>query len=534
MAHEKVVVRFPPSPTGYLHIGGARTALFNWLFARQKGGKFILRIEDTDRQRSTDEATKAILESMEWLGLDWDEGPYFQSRRYDLYEDFIERLISKGQAYHCHCSPDELEQKRKEAMAKGLKPKYDGKCRDLGLGPAPGSVVRLKTPLVGITRFNDLVKGAIRFDNEELDDLVLKRSDGSPTYHLAVVADDINLGITHIIRGDDHVNNTPRQILIYKAIGESLPQYAHVPMILGTDRARLSKRHGAMSVLAYRDEGYLPHALINSLVRLGWSYGDQERFTIEELIDKFSLKNVGKSAGIFNADKMLDLNAGYIRETSNDILAELVTPFLKKSGFQVATFVNGTEYLEFIKNTIPDVTILDLMLPDIDGMDMCKVLRRDSKYDNMSIIILSGRIDESDTILGLELGADDYVKKPFSPKELAVRVKTVLRRKAPQNAQPENKINIDNKIVIDIDRYEVHVDGELVALTPTEYRILKMLAEKNGNVLKREEILYNLWGNEKIVVDHTVDVHIKHLREKLEPYADLVKNVRGVGYKLGN
>ena len=333
MAHEKVVVRFPPSPTGYLHIGGARTALFNWLFARQKGGKFILRIEDTDRQRSTDEATKAILESMEWLGLDWDEGPYFQSRRYDLYEDFIERLISKGQAYHCHCSPDELEQKRKEAMARGLKPKYDGKCRDLGLGPAPGSVVRLKTPLSGITQFHDLIKGTIRFDNEELDDLILKRSDGSPTYHLAVVADDINLGITHIIRGDDHVNNTPRQILIYKAIGESLPQYAHVPMILGPDRARLSKRHGAMSVLAYRDMGYLPQALINSLVRLGWSYGDQERFTIEELIDKFSLKNVGKSAGIFNTDKMLDLNAWYIRETSNDILAELLTPFLKKTGF---------------------------------------------------------------------------------------------------------------------------------------------------------------------------------------------------------
>ncbi len=214
-------------------------------------------------------------------------------------------------------------------------------------------------------------------------------------------------------------------------------------------------------------------------------------------------------------------------------ILELTSIHLKKSGFQVATFVNGTEYLEFIKNTTPDVTILDLMLPDIDGMDMCKVLRRDSKYDNMSIIILSGRIDESDTILGLELGADDYVKKPFSPKELAVRVKTVLRRKAPKNVQPENKINIDNKIVIDIDRYEVHVDGELVALTPTEYRILKMLAEKNGNVLKREEILYNLWGNEKIVVDHTVDVHIKHLREKLGPYANIVKNVRGVGYKLG-
>jgi DNA-binding response OmpR family regulator len=215
-------------------------------------------------------------------------------------------------------------------------------------------------------------------------------------------------------------------------------------------------------------------------------------------------------------------------------ILELTSIHLKKSGFQVATFISGVDYLDFIKNTTPDVTILDLMLPDMDGMDMCKAIRRDSKFDNMSIIILSGRIDESDTILGLELGADDYVKKPFSPKELAVRVKTVLRRKAPQAAPVENKINIDNKILIDADRYEVYVDGKLAALTPTEYRILKMLAEKNGNVLKREEILYNLWGNEKIVVDHTVDVHIKHLREKLGPYANFVKNVRGVGYKLGN
>lgn len=214
-------------------------------------------------------------------------------------------------------------------------------------------------------------------------------------------------------------------------------------------------------------------------------------------------------------------------------ILELTSIHLKKSGFQVATFTSGSEYIEFIENTTPDVTILDLMLPDMDGMDMCKQLRRDNKFDNMSIIILSGRIDESDTILGLELGADDYVKKPFSPKELAVRVKTVLRRKAPAQAQEENKINIDNKVIIDVDKYEVFVDDKLVSLTPTEYRILKMLAEKNGNVLKREEILYNLWGNEKIVVDHTVDVHIKHLREKLGPYANLVKNVRGVGYKLG-
>ncbi len=334
MPQKKIITRFPPSPTGYLHIGGARTALFNWLFARQNNGKFILRIEDTDRERSTDDATKAILESMEWLGLDWDEGPYFQSQRYDIYNGVIEHLLSIGQAYHCHCSPEELEQRRKEARAKGLKPKYDGKCRELGLGPAPGSVVRLKIPKTGVTHFNDLIKGSIRFDNEELDDLILRRSDGSPTYHLAVVADDISLGVNYVIRGDDHVNNTPRQILIYNALNEPLPRYAHVPMILGPDKTRLSKRHGALSVLTYRDMGYLPHALLNSLARLGWSYGDQEKFTLEELIEKFSLTNVGKSAGEFNAEKMLDLNARYIRESSDEFLAKKLIPFLEQMGFK--------------------------------------------------------------------------------------------------------------------------------------------------------------------------------------------------------
>jgi glutamyl-tRNA synthetase len=332
LTHEKVITRFPPSPTGYLHIGGARTALFNWLFARQNGGTFILRIEDTDKERSSDEATKAIIESMEWLGLDWDEGPYFQSQRYDIYNSFINRLIETDQAYHCHCTPEELDKKRNDAKAKGLKPKYDGKCRDLGLGPGPGSVVRLKTPLTGQTRVDDLVKGPISFDNEELDDLILKRSDGSPTYHMAVVADDISLNINHIIRGDDHVNNTPRQILIYKALGEPIPRYAHVPMILGPDKTRLSKRHGATSVLAYRDMGYLPHALLNALARLGWSFGDQEKFSKEELIEKFSLDNVGKSAGVFNAEKLLDLNAWYLRETSDEILADEVMPFLGRLG----------------------------------------------------------------------------------------------------------------------------------------------------------------------------------------------------------
>jgi glutamyl-tRNA synthetase len=334
MTHDKVVTRFPPSPTGYLHIGGARTALFNWLFARQKKGKFVLRIEDTDKERSTDEATRAIVESLEWLGIDWDEGPYFQSQRYPIYLEMVERLLSSEKAYYCHCSPGELEARREAAKALGLKPKYDGKCRDRGLGPGPNAVVRLKSPQGGKTVFHDLVKGSISFQNEELDDLVLWRSDGSPTYHLAVVVDDITMGITTVIRGDDHVNNTPRQILIYQALGEPLPHYAHVPMILGPDRTRLSKRHGATSVLAYREMGYLPHALLNALARVGWSYGDQEKFTVQELIEKFSLENVGKSAGIFNPEKLLDLNAQYIRESDSKDLGAALIPFLEKLGFK--------------------------------------------------------------------------------------------------------------------------------------------------------------------------------------------------------
>ena len=334
MNEKTVVTRFPPSPTGYLHIGGARTALYNWLFARRHRGKFILRIEDTDKERSTADATRAIVESLEWLGLDWDEGPYFQSRRYPVYWTFVQRLLSSGKAYYCHCTPEELDQRRREAMAKGLKPKYDGRCREMELGPGPQAVVRLKSPQSGKTHFHDLIKGPISFNNEELDDLVLWRSDQSPTYHLAVVADDIAMGLTHIIRGDDHVNNTPRQMLIYQALGEPLPFYAHVPLILGPDRTRLSKRHGATSVLAYRDMGFLPQALLNALARVGWSYGDQEKFSLEELIEKFSLENVGKSAGIFNMEKLLDLNARYIRETPTEELARTLMPFLEKAGFR--------------------------------------------------------------------------------------------------------------------------------------------------------------------------------------------------------
>ena len=346
MNADKIVTRFPPSPTGYLHIGGARTALFNWLYARQHGGKFIFRIEDTDTMRSTDEATSAIIESMQWLGMDWDEGPYFQSQRFPVYREYIQRLVSTGRAYYCACTAEELGKRREEAKARGLKPKYNGKCRDLGLGPGPGSVVRLKSPQTGKTVFHDLVKGPVAFDNEELDDLVLLRSDGTPTYHLAVVVDDITMGVTHVIRGDDHVNNTPRQVLIYQALGEALPQYAHVPMILGNDRTRLSKRHGATSVLAYRDMGFLPHALLNALVRIGWSYGDEEKFTKEDLLQKFSLDNVGKSAGIFNMEKLLDLNARYIRESDSSLLRDLVVPFLAKLGFRD---LDGTKVLQAVE-----------------------------------------------------------------------------------------------------------------------------------------------------------------------------------------
>lgn len=349
MIQEKVVTRFPPSPTGFLHIGGARTALYNWLFARQKGGRFILRIEDTDKERSSEEATGAILESLQWLGLDWDDGPYFQSERVPIYRDVVDRLLATGKAYYCHCTPEELDLRRQEAMAKGLKPKYDGKCRESGLGPGPRAVVRLKSPQSGRTAFDDLIKGPISFNNEELDDLVLWRSDGSPTYHLAVVADDIAMGLTHIIRGDDHVNNTPRQILIYQALEEPLPLYAHVPMILGPDRTRLSKRHGAMSVLAYRDMGYLPQALINALARVGWSYGDQEKFSIPELVEKFSLENVGKAAGIFNTEKLLDLNARYIRESDTRALAHDLLPFLADRGLKDLDFAKVVGAVETLK-----------------------------------------------------------------------------------------------------------------------------------------------------------------------------------------
>lgn len=330
---DKVITRFPPSPTGFLHIGGARTALFNWLFARHHQGKFILRIEDTDVARSTEASIQAILDAMDWLGLDWDDGPHFQTKRLDVYSAYLAKLVDTNKAYYCDCSPDDLEKRRQAALAAGRKPKYDGLCRDKGLGPGPDRVIRFRCPDTGTTVLNDLIKGPIFFENSELDDLVIQRSDGMPTYNFAVVIDDITMDITHVIRGDDHVNNTPRQILLYQALGVPLPHFAHVPMILGEDRARMSKRHGATSVMAYKDMGYLPEAMLNYLVRLGWSHGDQEIFTRQELVEKFSLEHVGKSAGVFNEEKLLWVNAHHIKERPAEQLVPLLEPFLKGLGY---------------------------------------------------------------------------------------------------------------------------------------------------------------------------------------------------------
>lgn len=328
-----VRLRFAPSPTGFLHIGGVRTALFNWLFARNHGGKFVLRIEDTDLSRSTEESIEEIIESMRWLGLDWDEGPFRQTERQEIYTQKVEQLFQEGKAYRCYCTPEELDRKRSEAQKAGLKPKYDGTCRERSDVPegAP-SVVRFKAPLEGSVIVEDLLRGKVIFDIKELDDLIIQRTDGTPTYNFVVVVDDSEMEITHVIRGDDHLSNTPRQCLLYDALNFKRPQFSHISMILGQDKSRLSKRHGATSALAYRDMGYLPDAMINYLARLGWSHGDQEIFSREELIKHFSFDSVNTSAAIFDADKLSWVNEQYIQSTPPGELAKHLEPHLIKAG----------------------------------------------------------------------------------------------------------------------------------------------------------------------------------------------------------
>lgn len=331
-AIKPIVTRFPPSPTGYLHIGGARTALFNWLYARKTKGRFVLRIEDTDAARSTSQSVDAILESLTWLGIDWDEGPYFQTQRYSIYNDYIEKLVESGHAYHCACTPEEVDRMREEAKAKGQKPMYNGKCRNLNLTGGDHTVVRLKTPDTGVTVVEDIVKGPTAFQNSEIDDFIIRRGDGSAMYNLAVVIDDITMGINTIIRGDDHLINTPKQMLIYAALGADMPVFGHVPMVLGSDKARLSKRHGAMSVGEYKKMGFLPDAMINYLVRLGWSHGDQEFFERDDLIQKFDLEHLGRSASMFDTDKLMALNAKHIQKKTPEELAGPLVFHLKELG----------------------------------------------------------------------------------------------------------------------------------------------------------------------------------------------------------
>jgi len=362
--------RFAPSPTGYLHIGGARTALFAWLWAKKQNGKFVLRIEDTDLERSTQASVDAILDGMNWLGLNHDEGPFYQTQRFDRYKQIINTLIEKDKAYYCECSKERLDKLREDLTAKGEKAKYDGCCRDKQLS---SGVVRFKNPKDGLVVFNDLVKGEISIANQELDDLIIARSDGSPTYNLTVVVDDHDMDISTVIRGDDHINNTPRQINLYEALDWNLPEFAHLPMILGSDGARLSKRHGAVSVMAYRDAGFLPEALLNYLVRLGWSHGDQELFSIDNMIELFELENINKAPASFDEDKLTWLNQEYIKNSTMDNLINNLNWHIERQKIDTSNgpdIINVIEILKDRSKTLVEMAAsMKMFYQDFDNFD---------------------------------------------------------------------------------------------------------------------------------------------------------------------
>ena len=365
--------RFAPSPTGYLHVGGARTALFSWLHARKHGGAFILRIEDTDLERSTAESVNAILEGMTWLGLEYDEGPLYQTKRFDRYNEVIDQLMEQGLAYRCDCSKDRLDALREHAMAHKEKPRYDSHCRNRNIDPDTPHVIRFRNPDDGVVVVDDMVRGRVTYNNSELDDLIIRRTDGSPTYNLTVVVDDSDMNISDVIRGDDHLNNTPRQINILQALNKEIPRYAHLPMILGDDGTRLSKRHGAVSVMQYMEQGFLPEALLNYLVRLGWSHGDQEIFSQEELIQLFDIANVNKSASSFNTEKLLWLNQHYIKSADPYHLAHLLSPHLGRLAIDPT---EGPDIVEVVKaqqeraNTLVEMAeISEFIYRDFDEFD---------------------------------------------------------------------------------------------------------------------------------------------------------------------
>jgi len=355
-----IKTRFAPSPTGVLHVGGARTALFCWLYSKKTNGKFVLRIEDTDLERSTPESVQAILDAMDWLGLDYDEGPYYQTQRFDRYREVIGQLVKKGHAYYCQCSKQRLEELRERQMADKQKPRYDGCCRDLDLQPEEGvaMVVRFRNPQQGVVNFKDHVKGEVSVSNQELDDLIIARSDGSPTYNLSVVVDDMDMEITHVLRGDDHVNNTPRQVNILHALGAEVPEYAHVPMILGDDGKRLSKRHGAVGVMEYFEAGYLPEAMLNYLVRLGWSHGDQEIFTRDQMVELFSLDGLNKSASSFNTEKLNWINQQYLMNEPLANIIGLVKQRLDRLGLAYDEALDFTTVVDLYRQRVSTVNQL--------------------------------------------------------------------------------------------------------------------------------------------------------------------------------
>jgi len=394
--------RFAPSPTGYLHLGGARTALYAWLWAKQNNKNFILRIEDTDRERSTEESIKAILDGMTWLGLDYDEGPYYQTKRYDRYNEVIHELISTNHAYFCNCTHERIDKVRDEQRQQGLVPKYDGHCRDKNLTEG---VVRFKNPIEGSVSFCDEIKGDISIDNTQLDDLIIKRSDGNPTYNLTVVVDDHDMQIETVIRGDDHINNTPKQINLYKALNWTIPKFAHLPMILGSDGSRLSKRHGAVSVIAYKEKGYLPEVFLNYLLRLGWSHGDKEIFSVNEMIKLFSLKNVNNSPAAFDEEKLLWLNHEYIKKYTNEDLLLRLDELIKEANIDIHSGPNISDVLDYLKDRsktlIETIEGMKIFYEDFDSFDTEKANKFFSD-ESLSLLL--------DLMLLLE-GIDEWTKE---------------------------------------------------------------------------------------------------------------------------
>lgn len=398
--------RFAPSPTGYLHLGGARTALFAWLWAKKQGGSFVLRIEDTDRERSTQDSINAILDAMQWLELDYQEGPFYQSERFDRYKDIIEYLLSEGKAYYCGCSQDRLQKLREELSSNGEKPKYDGHCSDKKLS---SGVVRFRNPVDGNVIFSDAVKGKISINNEELDDLIIARSDSSPTYNLTVVVDDHDMGIDYVIRGDDHINNTPKQINLYKALNWSLPKFAHLPMILGNDGSRLSKRHGAVSVMNYRDEGFLPEAFLNYLVRLGWSNGDQEIFSISEMIELFELSGINKAPANFNLDKLVWINQEYIKSSSSYEIAKHLQWHIVNQSIDITDGPDLIKVIESLKDRcktlIEMANEMKMFYEDFDNFDKQQA---DKHLTNNSHIIIKTLIIKLNK---LKVWSADYIQE---------------------------------------------------------------------------------------------------------------------------